>query len=145
MKTKDGLYALLLLPVTIAFSIFLDARFEDIRRRAADMAFIAPRLWLQLFLRAIFVIAMVSLLWFVVMRSKPGGMVHAIYLVIGLLLSAYVPMYLNGFDLALGFMSQGARALLLSLGLNSFFVLSSLFIAAVGGLGLARLRRYSRL
>jgi hypothetical protein len=143
MKTKEGLYALSLLPLTIAFSILLDAQFGAIRRRAAETALMAPRLWLQLILSAVFAMAIVGLFWLAVIRLKPGGTVYAIYLILGLLLSAYIPLHFNGFDLSLGLIPQEANTRLLSRGVNSFFILNSLFIASIGGLGILRLRRDS--
>lgn len=138
MKNRLNLYALILFIASLALSLGLDALVEALRRRAADTFIMAPRIWGQLAANLIFVLAMIFLLWFVLVRSQPGRLIFGLYLVAGLLLVLYYPFYLSGLDLTFGLLPRAIRAIILYRGLLSYYSLNTIFLAATGAIGLLR-------
>lgn len=141
MKTRSNIYALLLLVGSLAVSSALDALFEAFRLRAADPSQISPRLWWQLGLSTVFVLLVIFMLWFVLIRYVPGRPVFIVYLLSGLLLALYVPAVFNGIDIPFGLVPREVHMFLAYYGLNSFRFLNLILLAAIGAIGLIRGRR----
>ena len=98
----------------------------------------APLAWAQLAISTGFVLTVIFLLWFVLVRSVPGRTVFVVYLVVGLILSAYIPLYLSGIDLTLGLVTPELRAFMMDRGMNSFLILHAITLFGIGVSGLVR-------
>ena len=138
MKTRSNLYALLLLVGSLAISANLDFLFKALRQRRSETFKIGPSLFLNLGTSTVFVLLLIFLLWFVLIRQVPDKPVFIIYLLSGLLLAVYVPASANGVDITFGLLPPTVRVFLMDHFLSSFFSLNAILLAAIGAIGLIR-------
>ena len=138
MKTRSNIYALLLLVGSIWISANFDTLFEVLRQRRTDTFQIAPSLFLNLGISTVFMLLLIFLLWFLLIRQVPDRPVFILYLLSGLLLELYVPAAMNGLDFTLGLLPRAVRMLLMNHWLLSFLHLNLILIAAIGAIGLIR-------
>ena len=112
--------------------------FEILHQRRTDTFQIAPSLFLNLGISTVFVLLLIFLLRFLLIRQVPDRPVFILYLLSGLLLELYVPAAMNGLDFTLGLFPGAVRMLLMNHWLLSFLHLNLILIAAIGAIGLIR-------